>query len=113
MPHPQVLQLAQLLQAMQQQAAAAEASSTTALASIAQQLRAVATQQEQLQQQHQALLEGLESRCAGGAGCAVGVLGHHNSVQRGTSRLQHSTQVWGCGDGAPQTLLMAMQQLQV
>lgn len=61
----QVVQLAQLVHAMQQQAAASEASSTAALASMAQQLRTVATQQEQQQQQHQASLEAFGSRCAG------------------------------------------------
>lgn len=63
-PTPQIVQLAQLMHAMQQQAAASEASSTAALTSMAQQLRTVTAQQEQQHQQQQALLEAVGNRCA-------------------------------------------------
>lgn len=59
----QVVQLAQLVHAMQQQAAASEAASTAALTSMAQQLRSITSQQEQQQQQQAMLLEGLSDRC--------------------------------------------------
>lgn len=61
--HTQVVQLAQLVHAMQQQAAASESASTEALASMVKQLRSVTSQQEQQQQQQALRLEGLSNRC--------------------------------------------------